>query len=51
MTVSTRPDPALRLVRRRYDLPPISHFSAMMRAVEDMRLTGVPVIPPERTYL
>jgi hypothetical protein len=31
--------------------PRRKHFSALVRAMEEMFLTGSPVIPPERTYL
>jgi hypothetical protein len=34
------------------DPPPrVKHFSPMVRAMEDMFLTGTPPIPPERTLL
>lgn len=33
------------------DLPRLKHFSATVRALEEMYLTGVPTAPGERTYL
>lgn len=32
-------------------VPRLKHFSATVRALEDMYLTGKPTAPPERTYL
>ncbi|MDQ1436634.1 MAG: hypothetical protein QOK43_263 [Acidimicrobiaceae bacterium] len=33
------------------EVPRLNHMSALVRAIEDMMLTGVAPIPPERTYL